>query len=274
MSEQDSQNEDLIPSREELMGETIESGESEEDLSEYSEVEQQAMEIGWNPDQEQVGDKWVSAEIFLAREPVFAEVRKLKKALGNRNKEMDAMKTHLEMMRKKENKDRIDALKAKRREAMEMGQFEEADQYEEEIDNVKEEDRRLDQDIKESTNVNPAFTEWLEDNSWYAEDEELREFADLIGPGVFSTAHPDTDPAELYEVITKKVKCMYPDTFGRPSAKPKPPAVETSRATTRTRQAKPKHTMSDVPKEDRDLAMTLIRAGHISEEEYLKDYFS
>lgn len=280
MSEKDE--EIVIPSREELLGEApadeeVGTGEPGDDpLAGYTgdlEMAEKAMSMGWNPDKEAVGDKWVSAEVFLAKGEFLDEVHKLKRAIKNRDKKLDALTAHLEMMRNKDFADREKDIKAKKREAMEMGDYDSVELLDEELDTVKAEKRQAQEETK---NDGPpeAYIEWAEENTWYSSDPELTAFADKIAPGIFQTGN-GKDLADLYNEVSAEVKARFPEKFGGAKSRPVS-AVETARNSTRstTRQTKSKHSLSDLPEEDRKIAMTLIKTGVMSEEDYLKDYYS
>lgn len=288
MSEKDE--EVKIPSKEELLG-NEEGAEDQEDLGtgepgddplasfegEAREMAEAAMALGWNPDKDSVGDKWVSAEVFLGRQPFVDEVRKLKRALKNRDKEVDSIKQHLEMVRQNQVKETIKELKSRKRQAMEDGDYEAVDEIDELLDSAKEDAKPKVDTSSTEQQVNEVYQEWKKDNSWYGKggNEDLTEFADGVARGLVDKYQDETgminDLEGFYEEITKKVKKHYPEQFGG-KKQSNASAVEPGKGTSgRKRGGAKRYSINDIPEEDRAIAQTMIRM--IGEEQYYKDYF-
>lgn len=270
MSEQSKEVE--LPSKEELLGTDEDLGMSSGDEHSYSELEQQAIAAGWNPDQDAVealGKDWVSAEIFMARQPMFDEIHKLRRALKNRDKDVDAIKQHLEMMRKKETEDSVKELKAKRREAMDLGDYDAVEEFEEQIEALKSSETSK----KVEPEIPPEYIEWKAENTWYTTDAELTKYADLIGPGLLQEYSNDVEA--FYKAITNEVKARFPEKFGKAKATQAAGAVESGKgkvaSTKGSHRSSKKYSISDIPEGERHLAKTII--SMIGEEAYFKDYF-
>lgn len=64
--------------------------------------------------------------------------------------------------------------------------------------------------------VNPAFVDWSKQNSWYADDTDLREYADMFGDKLIK-GKPGIAEDKLYEEVTEQVRKMFPDRFKNPN---------------------------------------------------------
>lgn len=273
-----------IPSKEDLLNITDEDlGASSEDEQTYSDIEEQAIAAGWNPDQEAVeasGKDWVSAEVFVARQPMFDEIHKLKKALKNRDKDVAAIKQHLEMVRQKDAETSVKELKAKRREAMEIGDYDAVDDLEDQIEAVKK-DAETGSSKEDTPEIPQEYIDWKAENPWYGQsgDPDLTEFADGVAQVILSkhlTADGQiADVEDFYNEISERVKKHYPEKFGKTkqTTQASAGAVESGKGKARgtQRKASKKYSINDIPEGDRQMARTLINI--IGEEAYFKDYF-
>jgi hypothetical protein len=122
---------------------------------ELTEAEQKASDFGWKKDPNEMSDptKWVSAEEFnfrgelmgrIARQNKDAQARdaRIETLEGLVRAQLDSQKT----LAKQSAERAIRDLRAQRRQALENGDFAEADEIEEQMDNVKERVASVDTD--------------------------------------------------------------------------------------------------------------------------------
>ena len=69
------------------------------------------------------------------------------------------------------------------------------------------------------TGPHPDFQVWIEDNAWYNNDDELREFADATG-FIFMNKNQGIAPEKVLEHVEKKVRKQFPEKFGVKRAAP------------------------------------------------------
>ena len=72
--------------------------------------------------------------------------------------------------------------------------------------------------------VDPRFIDWVSENSWYEKNQEMRDYADIIGQG-YAAKHPGINPELVLKYVTKEVKSRFKDSFQNPNRE-KPTAVE------------------------------------------------
>lgn len=262
-----------VPSGEELLQEQPEEEQSPIESTEYSEAEQKAMEMGWNPDPaslEGTDKQWIPAEEFLRNQTFFTEIKKLKRDLKKQEKVTQAFREQNKIAAQRAYQQAIDDLKQQKLVAAEDRDLGTMLKIDEAIEDLK------DKQNQELVKHEQAYTKevwdehfeiFQEDNPWYGQDKELTSFADQIG-WEYAQKNPRSSPEEVYNQVRLAVqqRRSKPTTTQKKTA----PAVISPRAGTST---KPKHTMRDVPAEHRAIAMTLIKAGEMSEADYLKQYF-
>lgn len=203
---------------EDLVEETPEE-EVEENEIDYEET---AKAKGWRPIDDFDGDKseFVSAEEFVKREPLFNKIKSQSKELKEMRRTVDAMATHFKKQTELEVKKAINELKAKRREAIELGDSDQVD----EIDSQIEETKKQNQETQESPSIPTEVSDWIAENSWFEKDTELKEFAIAFNQAYINN-HPNDLKKSLVET-TKAVKVAFPDKFVKKESKPPVSAVE------------------------------------------------
>jgi len=85
----------------------LEGGKEEDQGPEFSEVEQDAMSKGWSPDGVE-GKPNLSAEEFVARQPLYDKLHKTDRAMKRVEDQNKAVTAHLEMMRKNLAEDKVE----------------------------------------------------------------------------------------------------------------------------------------------------------------------
>lgn len=229
---------------------------------EYTDVEAEAMEHGWNPDGAP-GKRNLTAEEFLDRQPLYDDIRTLKKETRKLREGLDAALASVEGARKRAAEAAIADLKAAKAQALEN----------EEYDTVVAIDERLveEKEAAKAPVPNRDFETWVDENEWYHQDSDMKQYADTIGAGYYQQ-DPNRPMRDVYEFVAKEVKARFPEKFGNVNRE-RPNSVESASKGRKARTGA-KHSAKELSDEERRIMRTIVRTGSISEAEYLKQYFS
>jgi len=180
-------------------------------------VEDKAREMGWKPQDEYEGDeeKWVNADIFVARKPLFDKIEQEKRSrismerqLAETNKALKELGEHNKKVAEVAYKRAKAELLAAKKDALREGEHVMAEEIQERIDELKPED------VPEVPVYNPnkvKLDAWVAENKWYAENVEMRNVAD----GIAITAIAQGKGIdEIFELIGTKMRKMYAEEFG------------------------------------------------------------
>lgn len=230
---------------------------------EYSEIEREAIEMGWNPEGVD-GKKNLTAEEFIDRKPLYDEIRQLRKGYKEMKAGVEALADHNKRIEERTREQVIAELKMAKREALENEDYDAVLDIDDRIAETRAEP------IDTTPKVNHAFENWVEKNPWYNQDPELREYADMLGDGYFRK-NPNKDLEAVYAYVAAETKKRYPEKFGHGDRRS--PSVEGASKGRST--GKRRYSARDLPEQDRQIMKTIVRAsgGKITEEEYLKQYF-
>lgn len=252
-----------------------------------SELEERARRMGWKPKEEYRGpqDKWVDADKFMEITDTHMglkdkevklltnEVRELKQAM-RQMVEGQALKVQREVQR------RVAELEAERDQAVESGDLKRYRAVSKEINDYTAE-------LRDETAPAQAFTGWLSENDWYETDEDLRAYADGIGPKLMAGMGWDgksVPTRKMYDAVSKRVRERFPDHFGETKAEPtqNPRRAAGSATEGRTTVVPPRNRSKgwdDIPAEDRNTVMnsrligTHSQAIYKDREAYAKAYW-
>jgi len=262
-----------VPTKEELQ-EALESdntesegGSGEEEAPEVSEVEQKAIDMGWNPEGVE-GKKNLTPEEFVDRKALYDDLHSLKRQNKQLRGDIDNINKYQEDIRADERKKVVEELKTQKREALDDGDHERVVEIDEKLND--ERDKAKEEKVTPKTNED--FDVWVTNNPWYQDDKELREEADIYGE-VYWTKNPTKTRDEVYKAVATHIKRSFKDKFGN-SNRDKPAAVEPSKGTPRGKGKKAKHTVKDLPSEARSVMRTILRTTKMTEEAYVKQYFA
>lgn len=244
-------------------------------IVETNPVEAQAMEMGWKPKEQYEGDpdKWVTAEIFVARAPLFEKIDEQHRHSKNLQKKLEMLErtlhdqaAHTEKIRQTEYQRALAALKQEKRLALAEEDLVRADEIQDKIEEVKEA-QRVEEAVKPqpAPQVNEAFISWSQENQWYKLDSEMREYADAMG---IIEHNKGKSPEEVLKAVTEKVRKQFKDSqYFRNPNKDKAPTVESqSGGAPKGRSSSFKPTA-----EQREIARRFAATGIMTEEQYYKD---
>lgn len=237
---------------------------------EYSEIEQKAMEKGWDPNFEGDENKRpISAEEFLDRQKLYDDLR----ARGRENKQLKSKLEALEQSHKtiaKRTYERArEDLKKEIAQAHEEGDTQTAIQKTDEMNQLDKEYEQSEPKADNTEAAREAYNEWVKENPWYENDSDLKELADDLGQGILQR-DPDLQnrPDEFLQQITEKIKKAAPEKFQKPK---RTSSVEGETSTKGNN--KKKYSIKSLPEEDQKVAKRIVHElGTMSEEDYMKQY--
>lgn len=201
-------------------------------------IEREARQNGWVPKDQFHGDErdWTDAATFVQKSRQLNPI--LKKSNESLKRELDSAKTELkelklttqefarEFAKMKDNayKRAIAELKGQRREAIKDEDLDLADEIEEKIDALKEEQVKATtpkeekaQESKVDETVLREFREWERENRWYNESTEPEMFDAAEGIALrLSRTNKELVGRAFMDRVTEEVKKRFPDKFENP----------------------------------------------------------
>jgi hypothetical protein len=236
-----------------------EEGNTPEQTPEANPIETQAREMGWRPKEEFEGDasKWVTADIFVARAPLFEKIDHQSRELKAMKQTMNEFRKHHEKVAEMEYKRAMEDLRAQRRVALEDGDLVTAEEIRDKMDVLQKPTLPPEPTVQQPPK---EFVEWQEKNTWYAQDEELRDFADFKG---VQLARQGVAPNEVLKQVSAIVKKQFPDKFKNP-ARERASAVESP-----TSNAPKKDTFKLTPEQER-IMERFVKSGVVTREKYIE----
>lgn len=237
--------------------------EQETEQPEYTDIEKEAISLGWNPDGVE-GKRNLTAEEFVDRKPLYDDLHSQQRKIKRLEEGMEALKQHQKVISEREREKAIQELKYAKKQALEAEDFDSVIAIDDKIAETK-----AAVDPAEST-PNVVFENWIEENSWYSQDAELKEYADLIGTAYYAK-NPSKSAEAVYDYVAKETKARFPDKFKPSGERERPAPVEG--ASKGRKPVKSKYSAKDLPEEHIPIMRALVRNRVMTEEEYLKDYF-
>jgi hypothetical protein len=254
---------------EEVLTEVTTEGNKEENKEiTLSEVEVRAMKMGWKPkDEFDDDDEFVGADEFIKRKPLFDANSKLKAELKDVKKALRELANFQLKVREDERKSVLTELRNQKKQALEEGDANKLIEIDEQIADVRAEEIAQKNQPKVKQGIHPNFAAWVEKNSWYAQDAELRAEADFIGTS-YASNNPDMDPEDVLKFVATRIKRMYPEKFqnqnrNRPSTVDGSSGVKSS-----VFKKEDDFQLSD---EERKVMNTFVRSGAMTKEAYIAE---
>jgi hypothetical protein len=199
-------------------------------------VEDQAREMGWVPKDEfdpkdGKKDKWVSAEAFVARAPLFEKIESQKKTIeavtkaqAQTQKILKEFAAHHERVAKDAYERAKADLKAQRRLALNEGEHDLAEDIQERLDALKPDPVPEVPEVEANPTAH-LVAEWLEENKWYNQDDEMRAVADGIARNEAAKGKSQED---VLKTVASKVKKMFSEHFEHEPTQKRNPNKDTA----------------------------------------------
>lgn len=196
-----------------------------------------AREQGWMPEKEweEAGkdpELWKPAKAFLADGEIRQDLRKVKRALKKREKQIDALIAERSAIAQNAYNKALKDLKEQRKQAAEEGDMGAVLDISEKIDEIKEQEptddkmkKSLDDDgegkegeYQLSQEDERALMAWGAKNQWYVQDARLRAFHEAAAEE-YMQQNEGVSIAEAFEYAGQEVKKSFPARFrGKKSA--------------------------------------------------------
>lgn len=235
---------------------------------------------GWAPKEDWKGDpeKWKDLNTFLEDGDKILPI--LKKNYSKLESELNALKAEREQDKKvfekfqefqskseeRAYKKALKEIEDKMAEAVESGNKKAFADAKREEDTLRAEQQKQ-TETKDQPAEHPDWKPWKAENTWYTEDEELRELADALAPMV-AQKNPNVGGKAFFELVKARVKQSAPHKFENPSRN-KANAVEGEGGKPPKKGGK---TYSDLPAEFKRACDEFVATipGY-TKEKYLKD---
>jgi hypothetical protein len=234
---------------------------------EYSDNEKKAMAQGWVPEDQYEGTgKWRSAEEFLDRGELFSKIDEQNRKLRATEATLDALKKHHKRTAEIEYKRALTALKAEKKEALDVGDTERVVDIDEQIAETKAEAAKAIAQMDHApaqAEPNPQFMVWVNKNPWYQNDRAMKIYADTVGDEL--AAKGMRDPTEILLEVERRTKKEFAHKFNNPN-RGKPGAVEGG-----GRKGSQKQDTFQLTPEETQVMNKFVRHGVMTREEYIAE---
>jgi hypothetical protein len=230
-------------------------------------VQEEALNQGWVPKEDYEGDpeKFVDAAEFLRRGELFRKIESQSKEMKELRKALNGLAQHNAKIREVEYKRALEDLKVQKKTALNEGDADKVVDIDERIDYVKEQQKiqaqQQVQDVVQSVEIHPELQSWINKNSWYESNTDMRKFADKYGAALAG----EMSPTEVLKEVEKAVKERFKDKFRNPN-RDKPGAVEG----VQNRPGRSSEADYELSEVEKTVMNTLVKGGHMTKEEYIK----
>lgn len=238
----------------------LEAGEKEQ-TPEYSEAEQAAIDMGWNPEGVE-GKPNLSAEEFIGRKPLYDDIRALKRSQKKLQDSFQTLHDHHSTMRAKEREQYSTRLKQAKAAALAEDNYEAVVEIDEKL--AEQRDAAANEQNPPDT---AAFDTWAEDNPWYDENKEMQEYANLVGAG-YDANNPNAPIEKVYAFVAEEVKKRFAGEF-KNERRSESQSVEGSQRSGGSSKSRAR----DLPDQDYSIMKKITATGVMSEKEWLDEYY-
>ena len=234
-------------------------------------IEEKARAMGWRPLEDFDGDEedFIDAQEFVRRKPLFEKIDSVGRELKETRKALRALQAHHERVKEMEYQNALKTLRAEKKLALEEGDTELLLDIDDRITDLKVQQSNQVREEAVQKEPHPGFIAWTKQNSWYVEDPELKIMADQIGAS-YAALNPDTNPNDILDYVSKRIKKLNPDKFSNPNKK-RPSAVEGSSSNKSTGKQASELDDIELTPEEKKAMNTFTRQGILTKEEYLAD---
>jgi hypothetical protein len=230
-------------------------------------IEDRARQAGWRPQEEWNGnpEDWIDAKEFVGRQPLFDKIKDLKGEVHGLKKDVGMLANNYRQIQQTAYQRALEELTSQRKQAAKEGDTETVVELSDKIEELKEDARKA---PPPAPDVPQEFKSWVDKNSWYNNDTDLRADADAFGIS-FRAKNPSASLDEMLQHVEERIKRTNPEKF--PTAKrPSASAVEGGTSpVSRSRGAITEADLSDV---ERSVMNTLVKRGEMTKKDYLESY--
>lgn len=246
---------------------------AQESAPEYSNIEKQALEMGWRPKTEFSGDEdsFIDAKEFVNRKPLFDKIDSQGRALKSVTKALEEFKQHYGKMEEAAYNRALVALKAERKQAFSEGDGDKFETVDAQIKEVEKQAAALKvaqtQPAVQEEAISPEFQNWKARNPWYESVGYMTSFANDFGTQ-FAKSHPSIPPLEVLKEVEKAIRKEFPQKFTNPNKASAPGVENSGSGSGKTARGGKEVELSDI---ERKVMNDLIRTKVLTKEEYMAD---
>ena len=257
--------------QESLVEESVQEEVETEETQQYTEAEQVALSKGWKPDGVE-GKRTLSAEEFNDRESFFERIHKLEKQNNSLRSTVDEMASQHTKIAELERVKVLDELKARKKVALAEENYDEVIELDDKIAETRDIPvEEVKTGSSEEAPVDPNFSSWQSQNTWYETIKNPDVFAEANALGESYVQRTGKAGTDMYNYVANTMKRLYPDVVGGVVPR-RPASVEGNVAPTQRRRAGPKkHTKKDLNDNQRRVMNTYVRRGVMTEDEYISE---
>ena len=225
-------------------------------------VEEQARDMGWRPKEEFEGDedKWVAAQEFVDRKPIYDRIHKLEQKNKKNEEIQHNFQEHIRKVEKSSYQRALNDLESKKAYAVESADTEKVRQIDQQIDDLRS------RPPSNQESLHPAIDRFVsENNDWWSNDE-MQDYAvsrhnRILGSG-------ETDMESSLDKVLTDVKNRFPEHFHNGN-RDRPSPVEGGR---KTGSSSKRYTVADLTPAQKEIGQSWVRSGALKNmSEYIKE---
>lgn len=251
----------------------VEEGQQQE-APQYTEQEQQAMLLGWKPEDQFEGDKsqFRSAREFLERGEMIGKIRALSKQNSEITRAIQHMSAQQAKMYDNGYKAALADLKAEKKAALAEGDLVKAEEVQEKIDDLKE--RRPNPQVPQINEVDPDHEAWVSRNLWYVENKVLHNFADELAKEYVRVNQGRVTADDVRNYVEETVKKEFAHRFGgsKVVAAPSPDGAGRQSGKPGSGSNQLSALKAQMSESDLGIMKTIMKTTGMTEKEYLQQY--
>lgn len=249
-----------------------------------TEIQQKAMEMGWNPEGVD-GKPSIGSGEFVRNKSFFDEIHKLKKEIRSQQAGVQKLIRANANAKKQGREEALKELREQRRLAAKDGDTVRMLELSEEIENKQAEtdpdEDLIDYDAIRDRLVKAGQQYVKENQGWYQSNDVMKAYADRLHDTLYEQHAAEIadgvyEPEELFSEIDKQMRNKFPEELGikKPVTKePRKPMTRTNEGGGKQGSAPGKrYTLDAIPSDQRDVARQVMRDFKMSEAEYVKSF--
>lgn len=235
-----------------------------------------ARAAGWVPKDEYNGDpnKWVDADEFNRRGPLFEKINGQSRELKEVKKALEQLKAHHAQVEAAAYKKAVEDLKAAKKAALIDGDVDLILDIDDKIAEAKEKEQEFNQKraqeaaqaATQTAEVHPEFQAWIDRNAWYTSSKPMKAFADTLG---LELQAKGMSPSDILRQVENQIKEEFPHKF-RNANRDKPGAVEGAGKGT-GKAAGGSAVDLHLTEQERKIMNTFVRQGIMTKEQYIAE---
>lgn len=247
-----------------------------------SEIQQQAIEMGWNPEGVD-GKPSIGSGEFVRNKSFFDEIHKLKKELNSQRKGVQKLIRANASAKAKGREEALEELRQQRRIAAENGDTVKMLDISEQIERKQEEKEDPEEDLVDYDAIRDRLVKagqnYIKANqSWYQANDVMKTYADNLHDKIYEQHAAEIadgvyEPEELFLEIDTQMKAKFPEEMGvKPQPKRKPMTRTNEGGGKQGSAPGKRYTLDMLPADQRDVARQVMRDFKMKEDEYVKSF--